>query len=267
MDLVKEVPDSRKYRAKLRFSVIVAAGVPTFAFAVLVQERKYVIAGLVGIALVLLSLLEFVVADLLVDRRFPRETERFLNRLKERIAATSTHDELVEAVQVCIETFKGCNVESVSGTIHFRVTHYDEANKQAPALVQLAPYTGQGGEPWRVIAATKGIVGRCLRLERKVWVNFADASEYEDRMVQEFGFTAEQSARHTRSARSYLAYPVRDAVGSLVALLYFFSTEPQVFPLAADDSELRRTSEEVVRLLRAAEILASPGPNAGGSVA
>jgi GAF domain-containing protein len=73
-------------------------------------------------------------------------------------------------------------------------------------------------------------------------------------MVEEFGFSPEEVDRHTKTARSYLAFPIRDR-GDMVGVMYFFSTEPQVFPVAANEDRLRDAAESISALLRAAEIL------------
>ena len=91
-------------------------------------------------------------------------------------------------------------------------------------------------------------------MKTKVFVNFASEEEYRRRMVEEFGFTQAEADRHTTTARSYLAYPLLDE-GEPVSVIYFFSSQPQVFPLAADDGDLRDTAAEIGGLLRAAEIL------------
>jgi hypothetical protein len=85
-------------------------------------------------------------------------------------------------------------------------------------------------------------------------VNFRSLDEYRDRMVREFGFTHQEVARHTTAARSYLAYPIRDK-GEIIGIMYFFSTEPQVFPHAVNSQRLSDTAESILGLLRTAEIL------------
>ncbi len=226
-----------------------------YAFAVLTQEGAYVWAALPGVLLLILSIAEFVVADLLVDARFPKETSEFLERLRSRLSKTSTHDEIVGALERCVRHFQGCDLSRISATLQFRIETYDaDDTGRAPGLVQLSDYTRQGGRRWRVVQPTKGIVGRCLRTESEVWVNFSTEQEYRRRMVEEFGFTHEETDQHTTTARSYLAYPVRSK-GTVVAIMFFFSTEPQVFPLATDEDELNDTADEIAGLLRAAEIL------------
>lgn len=72
-------------------------------------------------------------------------------------------------------------------------------------------------------------------------------------MVSEFGFSSQELGSHTTTARSYLAYPLRFR-GSTIGALYFFSTEPQVFPRAVDPEELERSAGNVIGVLRTAEV-------------
>jgi GAF domain-containing protein len=87
-----------------------------------------------------------------------------------------------------------------------------------------------------------------------VYVNFSTPAEYKRRMIEEFGFTQAEAERHTTAARSYLAFPVFSS-GNVIGVMYFFSTEPQVFPKAADEDVLERHASVVAGLLRAAEII------------
>jgi hypothetical protein len=96
-------------------------------------------------------------------------------------------------------------------------------------------------------------VGRCLRSGNIATANFASLDEYRLRMVEEFGFTESEVKTHTNSARSYLAYPLKNG-DAVAGVLYFFSTEPQVFPLAAPIGRLETTSAEVLGLLRTARL-------------
>jgi GAF domain-containing protein len=166
-------------------------------------------------------------------------------------------DDILLALKACTSSFEGCDAERLSSTVHLRVNVVRWKGDQASsALIQLSDYTrsGLGGQRWRLSDPAKGIIGRCLRAEQKVWVNFRTAQEYRHRMVEEFGYTAEEASRHTTTARSYLAYPLTDE-DELVGVLYFFSTEPQVFPLAADDGRLREAADRITGLLRVAEVL------------
>jgi GAF domain-containing protein len=70
-------------------------------------------------------------------------------------------------------------------------------------------------------------------------------------MVAEFGFTQEEAARHTTSARSYCASPI--FVGSkVVGVLYLYSTEPQVFPFSLDANVLESAAKTLSSYLKSA---------------
>jgi GAF domain-containing protein len=210
-----------------------------------------------AVALALLSIAEFVVADLVLDARFPPESAQFLEKLQEKLGTTTVHEEIVKVLKTCVDSFKGCDRTRISSTVHLRVSIMsNDGLATQPALIQLSDYTraGLGGRRWRLIEHTKGLVGRCLRLEELVWVNFRAELDYRARMVEEFGFTRDEVEKHTKSARSYLAFPLRDR-GETVGVIYFFSTEPQVFPLAASEDGLRDTGEVIVGFLRTADVL------------
>jgi hypothetical protein len=236
---------------------LLLAAPATYLFAVLIQEKDWAWSLVPAAVLALLSVGEFVVADVLIDSRFPRESAEFLERLQQRLAGTSTHDEVRAALSACVESFTGLDKDKVSSTVHLTVNVAEVGTSETVlGLVQISDYTRPdlGGRRWRVLKATQGIVGRCARMGEMVHVNFRDAVDYQRRMVAEFGFTKEETARHTTTARSYLAVPITSA-GSLVGVMYFFSTEPQVFPIAADRAELSRAAATVASLFRAAEIL------------
>jgi len=257
MKYLRGLPARRKYRIWARLSILVLASVAAYAFAVLVQEQHYVWAVVPAVSLGVLSILEFVVADLVIDARFPRETSELLERLQTKLSTTSTHDEIVRVLNNCVGSFHGCDASRVSSTVHLRIDVLPtEGLLPESGLIQISDYTraGLGGRRWRVLEPTKGIVGRSLRLGSMACVNFATEREYQRRMVEEFGFTHAEVEQHASSARSYLAWPLIER-GAVVAVLYFFSTEPQVFPVAADESTLRETGEHVTGLLRAADIL------------
>jgi len=255
--LLRGIPRRQRYRVYARVGTILAAAAAAYIFSVLVQERHYLWALIPALVLAVASIAEFVVTDLLLDKRFPPESAALLERLQQKLITTPIHDEIVSALNSCVGGFHGCDPSKISSTLHLRVDVLSEADSEVvPSLVQVARYTrpSLGGPRWRILNPAVGLVGRCLRLNDLVSVNFRDRSEYDHRMVAEFGFAPEDVKRHTTTARSYLASPLRDG-GRVVGVLYFFSTEPQVFPIAADQGQLTRASEEVLRLLRVAEIL------------
>jgi hypothetical protein len=253
MRIFDNVSIRRKYRIGARLIILICAAIAAFFFSVLIQTQKYLWAVIPAVILAILSIAEFVVADLIIDARFPPETAKLLERLQNKF---TVHDEIVRVLNSCVGTFRGCDINCVSSTLHLRVDIVTSDNGDTAALIQLSDYTkaGLGGRRWRTLEPTKGLVGRCLRLRQLDWVNFRSIDEYRYRMVREFGFTHQEMARHTTVARSYLAYPIRDK-GEIVGIMYFFSTEPQVFPHAADPQKLNDTAESILGLLRTADIL------------
>src|SRR5690606_31002424 len=119
-----------------------------------------------------------VLVDIAVDAQFPKQTSQFLERLTARLAATPTHDEIVRALERCTRKFTA-DVESLSAALHLVVDIYsDSDNAVHKGLIQLSDYAGSArGRRGRVLHASKGIVGRCVRLNELVYVNFADDTE------------------------------------------------------------------------------------------
>ncbi|WP_244930834.1 GAF domain-containing protein [Nocardioides sp. W7] len=255
--ILGDLPRRQRYRVYARFVAILAGALGAYAFSVLVQENEYLWAVIPAVVLALATVAEFAVTDLLLDKRFPPESAALLDRLQQKLTTTNIHDAIVDSLNNCVRGFRGCDPSKISSTLHLRVDVLPDSDSGAvPSLIQVSAYTRKslGGRRWRVLNPAVGLVGRCLRLNDIVWVNFRDRSEYDHRMVSEFGFSSDEVQRHTTSARSYLASPLRDEK-QIVGVLYFFSTEPQVFPVAADLVELERTGQDVLRLLRVARIL------------
>lgn len=255
MDLLDRILTRRKYRAGARALIITLAAAALYWLSVLVQEREYAWAMVPAVVLAGLSLAEFVVADLVLDARFPRESQQFLEKLQQKLATINS--DILRTLNSCVGSFEGCDQSSISSTVHLRIDVVSaDRDGLAPALIQLSDYTRPtlGGRRWRVTDPAKGLIGRCLRLGEAVWVNFRSEGDYRRRMVEEFGFSPEEVDKHTTAARSYEAFPIRDR-GEMVGVMYFFSTEPQVFPVAASSDRLRDAAESISALLRAAEIL------------
>ena len=67
-------------------------------------------------------------------------------------------------------------------------------------------------------------------------------------MVKSFGFSSEEAERHTRTGRSYLAIPLL-RLGVVLGVLYFFTSEPQVFPRSANLNQLEKDAQAIVDLI------------------
>lgn len=247
----------RRLRTGIRVVVIITAAAALWAFSVLVQEKQYSFALGAAAFIALLSVFELFLADLLLDTSLPRSSRKFLEDLQLKLVSTSMKEEIIATLQACVGSFVGCDTARISSTVHLAVPVSDPRDDQASLrLFQPFEYTrpGLGGHRWRLTDPAKGIVGRCLRQQRKVWVNFRTAEEYRDRMVQEFGYTPDEASRHTTTARSYLAIPLVDEK-RVIGVLYFFSTEPQTFPIAANEDRLRETAATIAGFLRIAEVI------------
>lgn len=203
---------------------------------------------------VVIAILELVLADVLADQSFPFDTERKLALMENRLGADIIQT-ISNRLSETIKDFRGCDRSSISGTVHIIAELNSTSDKRTrEGLLQLTDYVGpEGGQKGRVTLINQGIIGRCARSERVESVDFASSEEYMDAMIREFGFTKRETSRHTASARSYLAYPLVSA-NTLIGVLYFFTTEPQVFPRAASDAHLERLANELVNYLKIVQL-------------
>lgn len=201
------------------------------------------------------AMLEFVLADVLADQSFPFDTERKLALMERRLGADAIRT-ISERLKQTIEEFRGCDTSFISGTVHV-LAELNSTNDSRTryGLLQLTDYVGLGGgRKGRVTLINQGIIGRCARTEQLESVDFADANEYKNAMIRDFGFTKSEIKRHTASARSYLAYPLKDD-DTLIGVIFFFTTEPQVFPRAAADVRFDRIAQEFVNYLKLVQLV------------
>jgi hypothetical protein len=175
--------------------------------------------------------------------------------MEERLGA-GTIVEICHRLQRAIGQLKACDQSRVSATVHILIELSANTHNQIRSgLLQLTDYVGpDGGKKGRITLINQGVIGRCARTHRTEAVDFADAKEYQDLMVRDFGFTKAETDRHTKTGRSYLAHPLFNG-DSFVGVLYFFTTEPQVFPLAARNIDLESLVSEVVSYLKIAQLV------------
>ena len=203
------------------------------------------------------TFLEFIFADRIAEKRYPLETEKKLALLEEKLGTLAVRS-ISEKLGRIISSFNACDQSRISGTVHLIVELLrSPEGKARNGLLQLTEYVGpKGGHKGRITTLDQGIIGRCARTGKIEHVNFLNENEYRSRMVEEFGFSKKESDTHTKIARSYLAIPlVADSEPDPIGVLYFFSTEPQVFPIAASDSGLDAKALDVLDVLKTASIV------------
>ena len=248
-----EISQRRKFRLWVR-AICLSLGLLGAFVASLWQDDHigWSVVALSGV--IVLGLIEFIVADILTDNLYPASTQRLLDDLEKNLGPC--HEHIKESLTIAIKSLRACDVDRVSGAFHLVVDLYEhDGIKSKKALLQVTDYSGPlGGKRWRFTSSGKGIVGRCLRSMSSEFVNFASKEEYDYRMVREFGFFKDELASHSRSARSYWAEPVKHR-DELIGVIYLFSTEPQVFPLAVDRGALQAASAAIVAYLRGANVL------------
>jgi hypothetical protein len=245
----------RQFRLTFRAIVLTAAAAVGFASAVFLELHAFRSAGLLFVLSLVFTLLELVVADFVAETAYPLKTEKQLALLEDRLGEATVHALTLKLTRI-ISGFKSCDHSLISGTVNILVELSPSAeDKTRLGLLQLTDYVGPyGGSKGRITTLEKGIVGRCARTAKTEYVNFANIAQYRHRMVQEFGFSATETERHTILAKSYLAHPL--VLGpKVIGVLYFFSTEPQVFPHGARESDLDSLGQDVADLLKTVSIV------------
>jgi hypothetical protein len=245
----------RAFRLTLRGVLVTFGLVSGYAITILVDKKMYGWSATAFALLWVATIVEFVLGDYLAEKRYPYETEKKLRMLEERLGGNVVQ-EAKDKIRRTIDTFRVCDRSKVSGTLHIIVDLQPTAESAVRyGLMQLTDYVGnQTGGKGRITTLEKGVIGRCARTELRECVNFGSRSEYFLKMVGEFGFSKREAKSHTTAARSYLAQPlVRD--GDTIGVLYFVSTEPQTFPLAAKEVQLVSVAQDLVSLLKAVSII------------
>jgi hypothetical protein len=245
----------RQFRLVLRFGLITFAVSAGYAIAILIELKAYLWSGVGFLILLGATLGEFVFGDVLAERRYPYQTEKKLQTLEDRLGAKVVA-QAREKIGRTIATLKACDTGSVSGTVHLIVDLQPSAESPVRrGLMQLTDYVGaRTGGKGRITPLEKGVIGRCARTGAAEFVNFASEEEYFSRMVREFGFSESETRTHSKTARSYLAHPLRSD-GVVIGVLYLFTTEPQVFPYAADATHLSGVAEDLVGLLKVVALI------------
>jgi len=243
------IPLRDQHRLRIRGWALLIGASFGFLAAIAMQEEQYGLALRLALPAFACSLVEFVAGDLWTEKYYPARTAAVLNILAEKRA--TYHDEILRQLKTIKSQLKGCNPDSVSGTVHLKIEVYPVRGAEpALAYIQLTEYDGTlGGREWRDLPATKGIVGLALRTGRKESVSFTSEDDYRTRMVREFGFTHDEVKKHTREARSYLAAPIVSDK-RVLGILYLFSTEPQAFPHALDIADVDVATNALAVCLR-----------------
>jgi hypothetical protein len=240
----------QQFRLALRGLLIVLVVCSGYVIGLLVQQGQFWWSAVPFVVLLVATLLEFVLGDYIAEQNYPIETEAKLDLLERQLGVRAVQS-ISDKLNRIIQSFKACDVGKISGTVHVLITLTPSPeHKDRLGLLQLTHYVGPlGGSKGRITTLDKGIIGRCARTMKQEHVNFSTRSEYLERMVQEFGFSLTEAVLHTTVARSYIAEPLM--IGpQLVGVLYFFTTEAQVFPLAAREADLPAKGQDIVELLK-----------------
>lgn len=249
------IRDLKTLRFVLRLFALLVSVIGAFVASMLMEMNEFRWAAFVFVPVLLTAILDFVMVDLIADKSFPIEIAQKL-MLMEKQLGNDAIQKISDRLQLAIEQFPACDQARVSATVHVLTELPTTSDLQVPeGLLQLTDYVGpDGGKKGRVTPINQGVIGRCARTRSKEHVDFADAAEYMDRMVRDFGFSIGQTEQHTKEGRSYLAYPLKSGE-RLIGVLYFFTTEPQVFPAVARNDVLDDVSREVVNYMSLADLV------------
>lgn len=244
----------KAFRLTIRAIALLVGLCVGFYVSVQLEEGSFQRGGFFFLIVIATALLEFVLGDVFADQSFPLDTERKISLMEERLGS-KVISLISSRLRQTINEFIGCDSASVSATVHVIAEVNVVSDSQTRyGLLQLTNYVGpEGGRKGRVTLINQGIIGRCARTEKMETADFADIVEYQNSMVREFGFTKEEAKRHTTTARSYLAYPLKSD-GALIGVIYFFTAEPQVFPKATKNAQLDRLAEEFVNYLKIVQL-------------
>jgi hypothetical protein len=245
----------RQFRLTLRGIAIFLVVSSGYAIGLLIQVGEFKWSILPMGILLIASITEFVLGDYITEKNYPIETEEKLDLLERQLGARAVQS-ISDKLNRIIQSFRACDVGKVSGTVHVSIALTPSAeHKDRFGLLQLTHYVGPlGGSKGRITTLDKGIIGRCARTKRQEHVNFFTRGEYLERMITEFGYTLTEAEKHTTLARSYIAEPL--LIGEqLVGVLYFFTPEAQVFPLAARESDLPAKAQDIVEILKTIAIV------------
>jgi len=245
----------RQFRLTVRALAVIVAATSAFGVGVFVEFhwfRRATAAFVVGLTA---TLVELILGDYLAEHTYPFETEKKLEILEHRLGEAAVRA-ITEKLRRIIASFAACDTRQISGTVHILVELSGSAeDKVRYGLLQLTDYVGpHGGSKGRITTMEKGIVGRCARTAKTEYVNFADVHVYRKRMVEEFGFSRAETERHTTFAKSYIAEPLMLGP-NVIGVLYFFSSEAQVFPHAAREADLTSKAQDLVDLLKIVSIV------------
>ena len=237
-------------RLIIRFFAISSGLFFAFRFSEFLTKEEWNLATYWYFGVAATSIVEIVFADAWAERSFPFDTERKLFLMEGRLGLDCI-GLITTRVRESISRFKGCDKSVVSATVHVLAELSSTSDQRVrQGLLQLTDYVGpEGGRKGRLTLLTQGIIGQCARTGRMACVGFASQEEYSESMVKNFGYTIEEATSHSKKGRSYMAIPlINDS--KLIGVLYYFSTEPQVFPRSADIASLEDLGRSIVDLIK-----------------
>lgn len=122
---------------------------------------------------------------------------------------------------------------SYGSSLDIRCTyHVPKKNK----MLQAFNYLPDGGGSGRKFDAKKGIIGKAFTHKKPVVENFLNDEEYRQKMVSQYGYTAEELMERKADRKSYFCYPLIDEYHKVIGLIYLDSSRFNTFRLNNGDS-------------------------------
>lgn len=241
------------FRLFFRIPAIIIGLYLTYRVGIEINERNYALACKLTTGLIVLSIIEFVLADIITDQKYPPSTTWLLDKLEPKMEVYSSN--IQESLNSIVKSFTNCDVSKISSVFLLKVDLFDHLFEESQeGLLQITNYEGpHKGKKWRFFYSTKGIVGKCMRTHEMQTDSF-DNTSYDKKMTEHYGYSKSELGNHNRNAQSYLAYPLlKDDVP--VGIIYFTSDEMNVFPLAIDKSTLEKSAGRILGYLEGAKII------------
>ena len=141
----------RSFRLTIRAIALLVGLSAAFYLSVLLAKKEFEIAWYVFLVVIVAAFVEFVFADVLVDRSFPFDTERKLALMEKRLGA-QVIEAITQRIKDLVAEFRDCDTALISATVHVFAELTATADQRIrEGLLQLTDYVGpNGGKKGRI---------------------------------------------------------------------------------------------------------------------
>lgn len=109
----------------------------------------------------------------------------------------------------------------------------DHRSKNGKEVWQVTNYVpGRTRGRGKRLVDSQGIVGRAFRLGRSTIISIRDEQQqrdFEDELLEKWGFNKDEAARLSKDRRAYLAVPIKSRTGPVIAVIYCDGKDPDTF--------------------------------------